>query len=218
LEISRLNEILKIPNLCEIVGKSKIKYSKELIDIIQQTESFRGRAFSTLDYKYQNMIKNLNRLLLGVMLPEITPKHHIQKIFVDSLLNTQKILRYHDSLRETKYEANKRLSLLRDVLTKDRLCGYLSINPAADIEKHPEKQHTLKLDASSLLDKVYPKSEPMLKRAIMLAFHLVQHENEIKNLKWSSFDFEKHIVSFVRKKTGADIAINYSQNEANILL
>jgi integrase len=52
----------------------------------------------------------------------------------------------------------------------------------------------------------------MLKRAIVLAFHLVQHENEIKNLRWKDFDLEKHVVSFTRRKTDEGIVINYSQN------
>lgn len=54
----------------------------------------------------------------------------------------------------------------------------------------------------------------MLKRAIMLAFHLVQHENEIKKLQWKDFDFQKKEVRFIRQKTNEDIVINFSQNHA----
>ena len=50
----------------------------------------------------------------------------------------------------------------------------------------------------------------MLKRAIMLAFHLVQHENEIKNLKWK--DFKDCKVVFKRQKTGEYVKINYRTN------
>jgi len=50
----------------------------------------------------------------------------------------------------------------------------------------------------------------------MLAFHLVQHENEIKNLKWSDFDFHKKVVTFERFKTEEPIVINFSENHALI--
>jgi len=45
----------------------------------------------------------------------------------------------------------------------------------------------------------------MLKRAIMFAFHLVQHENEVKKLQWKNFDFKRKTIRFVRDMTEADI-------------
>jgi integrase len=90
--------------------------------------------------------------------------------------------------------------------------GYLTVNQADSIKKFKEKKHKLRLTASILFKEIYPKATPSLKKAIMLAFHLVQHENEIKNLQWKHFDLEKHVVTFTRRKTDEDIVINYSQN------
>ena len=129
-------------------------------------------------------------------------------------ITRQEIIRYHDGLRATPFEANRRVGLIRLLFQKALDWGYLSVNQADGIKKFKEKKHKLRLTAPILFGKIYPNASTMLKRAIMLAFHLVQHENEIKRLQWKHFDLEQHIVSFTRRKTDEDIVINYSANSA----
>lgn len=127
-------------------------------------------------------------------------------------LSRPEIIRYHRSLKIKPYEANRRIALLRVILQFAKDEGYISINPADRIKKFKEKKHNLQLEEEILFKKIYPVANPMLKRAIMLAFHLVQHENETKGLKWTDFDMKKQRVSFLRKKTKKPIVIDYSLN------
>lgn len=127
-------------------------------------------------------------------------------------IKRQDIIRYHDSLRKTPYEANRRIALLRLILKKAFDWGYLNVNPAAEIEKYKEKKHKLKLTEDMLFNKIYPVAKPMLRRAIMFAFHLVQHENEVKKLQMKDINFAKKTISFTRQKTREEIVINYSEN------
>ncbi|OPY72520.1 MAG: Phage integrase family protein [Syntrophorhabdus sp. PtaU1.Bin050] len=109
-------------------------------------------------------------------------------------------------------EANRRLALLHHILQKAVDWGYLTTNLADRIKKFKEKRHKLKLTKEILFEKIYPVADEMLKRAIMLAFHLVQHENEIKHLKWNEFRLNTHVVEFIRQKTDEPIVINFSEN------
>jgi integrase len=127
-------------------------------------------------------------------------------------MTRQEIIRYHDSLRAVPYEANRRLSLLHHMLRKAKDWGYLTVNPADGIERFKEKRHKLKLTVDVLFNKIYPVADEMLKRAIMLGFHLVQHEMEVKRLEWSNFDLEARTVAFTRQKADADIPINFSED------
>jgi integrase len=143
--------------------------------------------------------------------------HHVIEQFGNSYVHKitrQDIIRWHDDMRNIPYEANRRLALLRHMLQKALDWGYLTVNPADRIKKHKEKKHKLKLTTHILFNEIYPASEPMLKRAIMLAFHLAQHENEIKNLQWKDFNFDNKTVSFTRRKTDETILIDYSENAA----
>jgi hypothetical protein len=128
-------------------------------------------------------------------------------------ITRQNILIYKRKLRSKPYETNRRIGLLRLMLQQAVDHGYINTNPADRIKKYPEKKHTLRLTEEILFKKIYPVSDPMLKRAIMLGFHCVQRENEVKNFKWTDFDFRKNIVRFNRKKTGEPITINFSTNK-----
>jgi len=131
-------------------------------------------------------------------------------------ITRQEIIRWHHEMRNIPYEANRRLTLLRHMLQYAYDVGYVASNVADEMKRYKETRHKLRLNADILFNKIYPVADPMLKRAIMLAFHLVQHEKEIKNLKWSNFDFKNHIVTFKRFKTGVEITINFSSNSALI--
>lgn len=127
-------------------------------------------------------------------------------------ITRQEIIRYHRSLKRKRYEANRRKALLHVIFQFATDEGFISVNPADNIKNFREKKHKLRLTEDVLFKKIYPIAEPMLKRAIILAFHLVQHENEVKRLEWKDFDFEKSVVSFTRRKTDEPIVINYSEN------
>lgn len=126
---------------------------------------------------------------------------------------------WYDELKvNTPYEANRRLSLLRQVL-KHANKAYRKEGLKLDIpylfsmiEKAREKRFKLRLTIDILFLQIYPVAEHMLKRAIMLAFHFTQHENEIKKLKWTDFNLTEKKVKFIRQKTDEEIVINYSEN------
>ncbi len=160
------------------------------------------------EQKLHSTVRNYKRMALQLI-------DHFKEIPVHKV-SRQDIIRYHDSLRETPYEANRRIVLLHIIFQKALDWGYLSVNPASRIKKFKERKHILKLTEEILFKDIYPVAQPMLKRAIMLAFHLCQHENEVKRLQWKDFDFSKQTVKFIRKKTGEEICINYSSNPALI--
>ncbi|KJU83919.1 integrase family protein [Candidatus Magnetobacterium bavaricum] len=127
-------------------------------------------------------------------------------------ISRQDIIRYHDSMRDKPYEANRRIGFIRMLFQKALDWGYVQTNVADGIKKFKEHRHHLELTTEILFGNLYTVADDMLKRAIMLAFHLVQHENEIKRLQWKDFDFQNNTVKFQRQKTKEEIVINYSQN------
>jgi len=128
-----------------------------------------------------------------------------------SEITKPKIIRYHDSLKATPFEANRRLSLIRHMLRKAAEWGDIETNPAVEIEKFEEKKHKLKLTTEILFEKMYPNADIKLKTAIMLGFHLAQHENEVKGIKWSEIDFDKREIKLIRKKTDKEIVIHINE-------
>ena len=129
-------------------------------------------------------------------------------------ITRQMIIRWHDNLRSTPYEANRRKALIHLLLQRACDWGYITVNPAFRIKKHKESKFKLKLTSDILFNEIYPVAKPMLKTAIMLAFHLVQHSAEVRKLEWKNFNFDRKVATFVRGKTGEDIIINFSENEA----
>jgi integrase len=127
-------------------------------------------------------------------------------------ISRQEVIRWHDSLRGTPYEANRRLALLKILLGKARDWGFASANEAEQIQNFKEKKYKLKLTQEVLFDQIYPVASHMMKRAIMLGFHFAQHEHEVKRLEWKNFDFKRNVVEFVRRKTEETIVINYGPN------
>ena len=131
---------------------------------------------------------------------------------ITTKIRRKMIINYHKGLRKTPYDANRRIAVLRVILQKALDLEHVTINNADRIKKFKEKKHKLMLTVDTLFQELYPVAAPMLKRAIMLAFHLVQHENEVKRLQWTNFDLENNIVSFTRSKTDEDITIDFSEN------
>ena len=129
-----------------------------------------------------------------------------------SKIEPLEISQYHKSLGDKPYEANRRLALLKHMF---RLAvdpwGYLKVNPAREISKFPEGGIKLNLTEDILFHKIYPVADFDLRQAIMFAFHLVQHEDDVKNLKWSNINVEKEEIKFVRGKTGVEIVIHINK-------
>ncbi|MBF0338991.1 MAG: hypothetical protein HQL05_14315 [Nitrospirae bacterium] len=94
-------------------------------------------------------------------------------------ISRQDIIRYHDSMRDKPYEANRRIGFIRMLFQKALDWGYVQTNVADGIKKFKEHRHHLELTTKILFENLYIVADDMLKRAIMLAFHLVQHANEI---------------------------------------
>jgi hypothetical protein len=61
--------------------------------------------------------------------------------------------------------------------------GWIKQNYMTKLKKFKEKKIALNLTEKILFEQIYPNADEMLKRAIMLAFHLTLHEHEVKNLK-----------------------------------
>lgn len=78
--IFRLNDILRVPNLYEMVcgrnGRDVNVFSKDLRALIVQTSGYRdGKTFSRLTEDEQNSIRMLNRLLLEEVYVNETPRY-----------------------------------------------------------------------------------------------------------------------------------------------
>jgi hypothetical protein len=74
--VNVLNKLLKVPDLYEAFNKKihKIRFSREINDLIDQTEGFRNKQFSALNNDMQKSIVKLNRHLLEHIYPHKTPK------------------------------------------------------------------------------------------------------------------------------------------------
>lgn len=141
----------------------------------------------------------------------------LQKAFGDRLLEEitrGAIIDYHAGLAAIPYEANLRVRVLHSVLQYAVDREYIATNPAFKVKKFKERRHDLKLTAAILFNEIYPAADPMLQRAIMLAFHLGgQHEQEVKSLTWANVDTQNRVFKLKRRKTGEIMVIDYSDNE-----
>jgi integrase len=126
-------------------------------------------------------------------------------------ISRQEIIRYHDSLRATPYEANHRLAVLHHILGKAVDWGFIENNCTDNIKRFKQQRHKLKLTPEILFEQIYPNADLKLKAAIMLGFFLAQHEKEVKNIQWSNIDLDKRKVEFIRKKTGESLVIHINE-------
>ena len=185
----------------EFSASELVKEGKDMILLSSLAERYINKITSFKSLKQQGNEQRMKELIV----------EHFGKIMVNKITR-QDIMRWHDSMRNKPYEANRRLALLRHMLQKALDWGYLNVNPAYNIKKHKEKRHKLKLTTDILFKEIYPVSDPMLKGTVMFTFNLVQHEYEIKNLKWNNINHDKKVISFIRHKTDVDIVIDYSEN------
>jgi integrase len=125
----------------------------------------------------------------------------------------QEVKKWHHSLKRIPYEANRRLALLRHMfsIAYDEF-GWIAQNYMDHLKLYKEKKITLKLTEDILFKEIYTNAEEMLKRAIMLAWHFTQHENEVKKLRWSNFDFERKITRSIRQKTDTPLEWHFGNN------
>lgn len=124
------------------------------------------------------------------------------------------IIAYHRSRSDTPYQANLDARVLAVMLQWAWDEGIINGNPAFRIKKNREQRQVLNLSVEILFRDIYRSATPALQRAIMLAFHLVQHTAEVRALRWDQFDLPRGMVRFVRQKTNQEISIDYSQNTA----
>lgn len=154
-------------------------------------------------YKAERTQKDEKRII-GFLIKQFGEK-------ILSNITRQDIIRYHDSLRATPYEANHRLAVLHHIFGKAVDWGYAEINHADKIKRFKQKKHKLRLTPEILFEKIFPNAVLKLKIAIMLGFNLAQHEKEVKNIKWSNIDFNKRIIEFVRAKTDEPLLIHINE-------
>lgn len=70
--IQQLNELLKIPNLCDMLKLSRKKIPHQgITDLLKKTKNDHALEFSQLTFDVQSNIKKLNRLLLNYICNEI---------------------------------------------------------------------------------------------------------------------------------------------------
>jgi site-specific recombinase XerD len=139
-------------------------------------------------------------------------KDKFGKLTIDKIERT-KVITYHKGMSDRPYEANLHVRILSVVMQYALDLGLITHNPVFRLKKFRERKIELKLTVETLFGKIYPAAEPMLQRAIMLAFHLVQHENEVKNMRWDNFS-DAGSVRFTRAKTTQPITIDFSSNKA----
>lgn len=82
--IDRLNELLTVPNLFEILREKKpnVDFSKDIMDLVDKTKDYKDKNFSDLNNEEKNNRKTLNRFLLEESYPLETP---LKKITVPNL-------------------------------------------------------------------------------------------------------------------------------------
>lgn len=120
------------------------------------------------------------------------------------------LIQLRDSLFGTPYEGNLTLRVASVMLQFAIDKGYIETNPAFFLKKHREKRIRLKLDVKTLFERILPAAEPDMRTAILLAWQLAQHENEVRTMKWEHIDLSLGKCTFTRKKTGKVIQANLS--------
>lgn len=122
------------------------------------------------------------------------------------------LMRYHSLMADRPAEANLHMRVASVVMSYARDRGLIETNPADRLRKYKQHRHRLTLTVPILFREIFPVADLQLQRAVMLAFHLVQHEGEIRRLKWTDIDADHNRISFQRQKTGAVISIDYTAN------
>lgn len=82
--VNRLNELLMIPDFYDILQAKKpgmnFPNNKKITELVDKTENYRHKCFSSLINDEQSNIKGLNRLLLEETYPKETPR--CQKLYI----------------------------------------------------------------------------------------------------------------------------------------
>ena len=81
--IDRLNEIMKIPNLHEIIAKKKknVKFAEYILNLIDKVKSYKKQP--ELSAEQQNTIHELNRFILQTIYPQNCPRLRKRFMFAD---------------------------------------------------------------------------------------------------------------------------------------
>ncbi|MCR4321455.1 MAG: TIGR03986 family CRISPR-associated RAMP protein [Candidatus Brocadiaceae bacterium] len=74
-----LNNLLKVPNLYDMIQKSDSNFSQDIMKLVDNTKAYRNKDFSILNEEEKGAIKILNRLILEELYPEKTPKSNKHK-------------------------------------------------------------------------------------------------------------------------------------------
>ncbi len=130
-------------------------------------------------------------------------------------VRTPDLQKWLDQYEGTIYKYQRLRAFTHLIFEKARSWGYCSRNAMNDTRSlhSKEKKSPLHLTIDTLWNKLYPAAPTMMKRAIVLAFYLAQHEMEVKNMEWRMFDRENCMITFVRVKTNKEIPICYAHND-----
>ncbi len=125
------------------------------------------------------------------------------------------IAKFHTSLSETPYQANRVLTLLSTMFNLAEVWGERpdGSNPCRRVARFPEKAHEryltaeeLKRIGKTLKELEDEKSEPQVAiDALRLLIFTGARKSEILNLKWSEVDLEKGLLRLEDSKTGAKV-------------
>lgn len=71
----------------------------------------------------------------------------------------------------------------------------------------------LQLDENILWAQIYPNASTMLRRAIVLAFHLEALWVDVRRIRWSDFDLENNTATVFKWIPGRRVRVDYSGNK-----
>lgn len=132
--LSWLNELLRIPDFYGILHPKKPDkgFSTTVMDLVNETNNYRGKNYADLDNDQQNTIKRLNRFLLEETYPEETPKSTFSNgVFVNPAVLSP--------LLTVMHEMERVLLVFSNLKFKEETIAYLTDNPAtigiADLKK-----------------------------------------------------------------------------------
>ncbi len=218
--ISWLNSLLKKPDLFKVFFENRdtLFLPDEMRNLLKDVCKLQKRN-TKLNFAEINIIKRFNRLAIEFLYPNDSPKAVFEKVYANKI--TQKMIDdlYREGI-ETPFEATKRFKFLHRLFEVAKDWNFVSENPAklyATTKKYKVTiQAQLLLTPEILFNYIYPNSEPMLQRAIMLGFFLMQHENEVKNLMWNRPDKMQKgkIYNYIDRKTNT-VFIERSKTDAN---
>jgi integrase len=132
--------------------------------------------------------------------------HYFSKMQIAAVTRAD-VMRFHTSLRNTPYRANRALALLSKVMNLAELWEERpdNSNPCRHVEKYKEieRDRHLKDEELAALDKALKRSDPMVAGAIKLLLFTGCRVSEVLGMTWEHIDAKTGVARLEDAKAGA---------------